>query len=95
MFATPVEVYALLTARAPRRRWDVREVTNCCTDFPDVDVLAVAGRCAQYLNDTPGARNGPRTFRTFLERERDKREQQHERLRAAKRLARYDRTENQ
>jgi hypothetical protein len=89
-----IAVYVLLSQRVPRIRWDVTQLFHTVGDFTDVDVVEVAGRCALYLNETPAARNGVRTFRTFLERERKERSAEHDLQKRASRLSMYHRPLN-
>jgi hypothetical protein len=89
-----IEVRALLVERVPGVHWDPRLVAQCVADFGDVDVLEVAARCAAYMQETPTAKNGPRTLRTFLEHERRDRAHLSKRAQEAERLAPYHRPKN-
>jgi hypothetical protein len=89
-----IQVRALLAERVPNVHWDPRLVAQCVADFSDVDVVEVAARCAAYMQETPAAKNGPRTLRTFLERERRDRAHLSDKAREAKRLAPYHRPKN-
>jgi hypothetical protein len=88
-------VHALLRERVPSVRWDARLVAQCVSDFADLDNRPeVAARCAEYMQQTPGARNGPRTLRRFFEQERETARVSRETEREADRLAVYHRPRN-
>lgn len=92
---TAIAVRTLLARRVPAVVWDPSLVAQCVADFEDdVDVLEVAARCAAYMQETPSARNGPRTLRTFLERERKEGASKSELARRRKALAKYTRPQN-
>lgn len=91
-----IRVLTLLRERMPDCQWDPRLVAQCVVDFEqDVDVLEVAARCAAFMQEKPGAMNGPRTLRTFLERERRSAAAGTELERRRKALTVYDRPRNQ
>jgi hypothetical protein len=64
-----LELHAMARRRAPQLAWPLARLLAILDDFPGLRWRMVAGRCFDYISERQGVRDGPRTLRTFMERE--------------------------
>lgn len=85
----------MLRGRCQSLQFDSARVVETCRDFPELDVVRVAERCADWISTHTRTRDGPGTLRTFLERAEE--ELKLDSLRALREaeLAPYDQRRNQ
>ena len=63
------ELHRMVKTRAGHLAWPLKRLSAILEDFPEVNWRMVAGRCLDYIDERPGVGDGPRTLRTFMERE--------------------------
>jgi hypothetical protein len=64
-----IRLHRMCQRRAPHLEWPLSRLAAILEDFPEVSWRMVAGRCLDYIGEREGIRDGPRTLRTFMERE--------------------------